>query len=72
MCFVSCSVYCTANENQLGTDLEESNTMAIHFSRNLEMVCYTAWHLSQKLLYKHFRMFGCQSEKSADDLKRDG
>ena len=35
---------------------------AIHSSRNLEMVCCTAWYSRSKLLYNDFRMFRCQSK----------
>ena len=36
------------------------------------MACCTAWYLHEKLQYEDFRVFGCKSEDSAEDLKGTG
>ena len=39
-----------------------SKQETIHSNRNLEMAYCTAWHFYQKLQYKDYREFRCQSE----------
>ena len=64
MCFV-CFRFC-----QLFSNLEsfghylwgKQDHDAIYSSRNLKMICCTAWHSCQKLQYEDFSMIRCQSE----------
>ncbi len=71
VCFWFCQLHSIVGS--VGHHLwEKEHHDAIHSARNLEMACCTAWHSHRKLQCEHFRVFGCQSEDSAEDLERVG